>query len=176
MFCYKTPYLIVSMELLLSALQNNLSSQDYLILLEVMPKVIVSAFVGGIIGLSRERKGKPAGMKTHILLCVGACIFTSVSLIMKAGALAPDGSRIIAQIVSGIGFLGAGTIFRDDNKVFGLTSAAFMWVVAALGVLVGIGGYVSGVILSLGCVFVMTLVNKIEVSFIQKSHPTEDKS
>jgi putative Mg2+ transporter-C (MgtC) family protein len=163
------------MNLLLTTIQSALSEKDYLILVEVMPKVVVSAIVGGIIGLSRERKGKPAGLKTHILLCVGACVFTAVSLIMKTNGLAPDGSRIIAQIVSGIGFLGAGTIFRDENKVFGLTSAAFIWVVAALGVLVGVGGYVSGIILALGCVSIMTIVHKLEIAFIQKGSSSEDK-
>jgi putative Mg2+ transporter-C (MgtC) family protein len=102
--------------------------------------------LGGAIGMERELKGKPAGLRTNILICLGATIIADVSVAL---AVAPDGSRIgdparlAAQVVTGVGFLGAGTILHSAGVVTGLTSAATIWVVAAIGIAIGAGQFVE---------------------------------
>lgn len=100
-------------------------------------RILVAVLLGGLIGLEREVRDKPAGLRTIILICVGACIFTILSQVVGG----PDwnSTRIAAQIVTGIGFLGAGAILRDRQAVFGLTTAATIWAVAAIGMTVGFG-------------------------------------
>jgi putative Mg2+ transporter-C (MgtC) family protein len=98
-----------------------------------------------VIGVEREIKGKPAGLRTNILICVGAALITdvSVNIGIVGGARIGDPARLAAQIVSGVGFLGAGTIMQSRGYVTGLTSAATIWVVAALGITVGAGFYLE---------------------------------
>ena len=100
-------------------------------------RVGVAVVLGGMIGLEREMRDKPAGFRTIILICVGACLFTIVSEL--AGLRDGETTRISAQIVSGIGFLGAGAILRDRASVIGLTTAATIWAVAAVGMAAGYG-------------------------------------
>lgn len=99
-------------------------------------KLLLAAFLGGIIGLERELRGKPAGLRTNILIAMGAALFTTISLQMAVNS---DPTRIAAQVVTGIGFLGAGVILREHGAVVGLTIAATIFVVAAIGVAVGAG-------------------------------------
>lgn len=98
-------------------------------------KIIVAMFIGLIIGVEREYRSKPAGLRTLMLVSVGSCIFTMLSV--KIGISNPD--RLAANIITGIGFLGAGAIFKDDNRINGLTTATTIWVCAALGMSVGAG-------------------------------------
>src|SRR5205085_1711233 len=116
--------------------------------LDLLLKLALAVVLGGVIGLEREIAGKPAGLRTNILICVGAALLTDVSVQITMGIYpgAPrlgDPSRIAAQIVSGIGFIGAGTIMQARGTVTGLTSAATIWVVAAIGVTIGAGFYVE---------------------------------
>jgi putative Mg2+ transporter-C (MgtC) family protein len=99
--------------------------------------------LGGAIGLEREISGKPAGLRTNILICLGSALLTDVSLRIGIvdGTRVGDPARLAAQIVSGVGFLGAGTIMQAKGKITGLTSAATIWVVAAIGIAVGAGMY-----------------------------------
>ena len=105
--------------------------------------------LGGAIGLERELSGKSAGLRTNILICIGAALFTQLSVDIARVGLTPDGrpfgdtTRITAQIVSGIGFLGAGAILHGGGAVVGLTTAATIWVVGAIGAAVGAGAYVE---------------------------------
>lgn len=102
--------------------------------------------LGGAIGIEREIKGKPAGLRTNILICVGAVLLTDVSVnigLIDGTGRVGDPARLAAQIVSGIGFLGAGTIMQARGTVTGLTSAATIWVVAALGIAIGAGFYME---------------------------------
>ena len=105
--------------------------------------------LGGAIGLERELAGKPAGLRTNILICVGAALFMQLSIDVAEIGFSSDGhpygdtTRIAAQIVSGIGFLGAGAILHSEGAVVGLTTAATVWVVAAIGAAVGAGAYVD---------------------------------
>jgi putative Mg2+ transporter-C (MgtC) family protein len=114
--------------------------------LELLLKLGLATVLGGVIGLERELSGKPAGLRTNILICIGATLFTVVSIHMlplgEGGLVA---SRIPAQIVSGVGFIGAGAILHARGSVTGLTSAATIWVVAAIGMALGSGAYVEAV-------------------------------
>ena len=111
--------------------------------LDLLGKLMLATVLGGVIGWERESSGKPAGLRTNILICVGAALLTdlSISFGSVSGPQGPvwDPSRIAAQIVSGIGFLGAGTIMQAKGTVTGLTTAATLWVVAAIGMTVGAG-------------------------------------
>jgi len=119
--------------------------------LGVLGKLLLATVLGGAIGLEREFAGKSAGLRTNILICVGAALFTQLSTDIARMGFAPDGrpygdpGRIAAQIVSGIGFLGAGAILHGGGAVIGLTTAATIWLVAAVGVAVGAGAYVDAV-------------------------------
>ena len=99
-------------------------------------KIILSIGSGFAIGIERESMGKPAGIKTHTLICMGSCLFTHFSLMATEG----DPTRIAAQVVSGIGFIGAGTILQSKQRIEGLTSAALVFVNASIGMLIG-GSY-----------------------------------
>ena len=102
-------------------------------------RLLIATGLGAAIGLQRELSGKPAGLRTNLLICLGAALITHVSLAITARLGVGDPARIAAQIVAGIGFLGAGTILRSQYAVHGLTSAATIWVVAAVGLTVGAG-------------------------------------
>jgi putative Mg2+ transporter-C (MgtC) family protein len=106
----------------------------------------MAVVLGGAVGLEREIAGKPAGLRTNILICVGAALLTDISVEIvrgPGGTRLGDPARLAAQIVSGIGFIGAGTIMQARGTVMGLTSAATIWVVAAIGIAVGAGKYVE---------------------------------
>jgi putative Mg2+ transporter-C (MgtC) family protein len=105
--------------------------------LEHVVRILVAVVLGGLIGFERELQDKPAGFRTIILICVGACVFTILSEVLGGPEL--QGTRIAAQVVTGIGFLGAGAILRDRQAVFGLTTAATIWAVAAIGMAAGFG-------------------------------------
>jgi len=115
----------------------------------VLAKLLLATVLGGAIGLEREMAGKPAGLRTNILICVGAALFTQLSVDLAQVGYAQDGrpfgdtTRIAAQIVSGIGFLGAGAILHGEGAVVGLTTAATVWVVAAIGTAVGAGAFID---------------------------------
>jgi putative Mg2+ transporter-C (MgtC) family protein len=103
-------------------------------------RLVVSLLVGGIVGLEREFKGKPAGIRTNILMCVGSCLFMIISIeIARTAGRVADPGRIAAQVVTGVGFLCAGTIMRSRFTVSGLTTAATLWVLSALGLAIGAG-------------------------------------
>ena len=109
-------------------------------------RLAVSVVLGGLIGFEREAEGKPAGMRTHMLVCLGATLFMLISIESPdffPGAKTVDPGRIAAQVVTGVGFLGAGTILRAGGTVRGLTTAASIWAVAAIGLAVGVGYYVT---------------------------------
>jgi putative Mg2+ transporter-C (MgtC) family protein len=108
--------------------------------------LLLAAALGGVIGWQRERAHKPAGLRTHILITVGAALFTLVSIYGFPGA---DVSRVAAGVVTGIGFLGAGAIMQRNQTVEGLTTAASIWSAAAIGLAVGAGLYYIAVIATL---------------------------
>lgn len=116
----------------------------------VIFKIILSTILGLIIGYEREYSGKAVGTRTISLICLGSTLFCLMSPDIFHG----DNSRIIAQIVSGIGFLGAGIIFKNGDEVHGLTTAATIWATAAIGALVGTGMFFEAII---GSLFILTI-------------------
>jgi putative Mg2+ transporter-C (MgtC) family protein len=114
-------------------------SQD----LELLGRLLLAAVLGGAIGAERELNDQPAGLRTHMLLTIGACLFTLISA--YGFGRGTDPSRIAAQIVTGIGFLGGGAIVRYGLTVKGVTTAASIWATASVGVAIGAGSYVLGV-------------------------------
>jgi len=118
---------------------------------EIIARVALAALLGGIIGLEREYRGYPAGVRTMALVCMGSAIFADMS--RRYGG----DDRIAAQIVSGIGFLGAGLIFREGYSVKGVTTAATIWTVAAIGVALGIEAYIVATAGSLLAVVLLEL-------------------
>ncbi len=112
-------------------------------------RLLIAALLGGIIGYERERAQKPAGFRTLLLVCLGSTLFTIMSVHGFSGFGMPtDPARIASNIVAGIGFLGAGTILRGEGAVVGLTTAATIWVLAAIGMAVGTGYYLIAVVTS----------------------------
>lgn len=120
--------------------------------LELLVQLLLAVLLGGAIGIERELKGKPAGLRTNILICMGAVLFTSLSVQVSQGR--GDPGRIAAQILTGVGFIGAGTILHTRGAVTGLTSAATIWVVTAIGIALGSGAYTD----ALGATVLVMLV------------------
>lgn len=120
-------------------------------------QLLLSAFLGGLIGLEREKHHKQSGIRTMALISLGSCVFAIVSNSF-AGA---DPTRIIGQIVTGIGFLGAGIIFKSGMNVYGLTSSATIWCTAAIGVLVGVQMFQLAIALTLIILAINSVIKNI---------------
>lgn len=135
---------------------------------ELVLRLLLAAVLGGAIGLERELRDQPAGFRTHILVAVGACLFALVSaygyeafLELSPQEIRFDPSRIAAQIVTGIGFLGAGAIIRYGVTVRGLTTAASLWVVAAIGLAVAVGAYLAAGVASAVTLLSLWLLRRV---------------
>jgi putative Mg2+ transporter-C (MgtC) family protein len=138
---------------------------------EVLTRVIVALLLGAIVGIEREYRGHPAGVRTLAMVSVGSCIFTAAGLFLYPGHTT-DPTRIAAQVVTGVGFLGAGAIFRSDDGVKGLTTAATVWVVAAIGMATGFGLYLIAAGGALLVLIALALIRPIELRFLHRSdHP-----
>lgn len=131
----------------------------------------VAGLCGAIVGLEREKREKPAGLRTLILICVGATIFTMASTLVAppvhpgaqgVARFIADRGRIAAQVVTGIGFLGAGAIIHERRAVVGLTTAATIWAVAAIGIVVGLGYAAAGIVLSFFIFIILTFLRILE--------------
>lgn len=133
---------------------------------EIILRIVFSIILGSVIGLERELTNKSAGLRTQIMVCLGACIFTILSIygFSTAVTLYPlgDPSRVAAQIITGIGFIGAGTVMRQGFTVTGLTTAATLWIVAAVGMACGCGKLGIAVISTLFAVAVLVLIRILE--------------
>lgn len=138
---------------------------------DLLVKLSLAVLLGGIIGFERELAGKPAGLRTNILICIGAALLMDVStrIGLANGVRVGDPGRIAAQIVSGVGFLGAGTIMQSQGMVTGLTSAATIWVVAAIGMTVGAGYYIEGIGAGLLVTFVLAGLGRLE-HWVRRAH------
>lgn len=130
-------------------------------------RVLLAVALGAAVGYERESEGKAAGLRTHILVCLGACLFTIAGLVFGSA----DSGRVAAGVVTGVGFLCAGAIMRQEGVVRGLTTAAGVWAVAAIGVAVGVGLYLLAL--------ATTAVVYITLHFLQVSergHPPPNAS
>lgn len=139
---------------------------------DVLIRIILACLLGGLIGMERESVNRPAGFRTHILVCMGSTLvmLTGIFLFNSYRDLTNlDPARLGAQVISGIGFLGAGTILREGLTVKGLTTAASLWAVACIGLAIGSGFY-SGSIIATGLVFIILLFfTKLE-QYVSKKH------
>jgi len=129
--------------------------------IENLLKLLLSAFLSSLLGIEREYRHKPAGVRTHILVGMGATMFTILSYQAFPGA---DPARIASYIIAGIGFIGAGTIFKEENKIVGLTTAASLWLTSAIGMAVGVGFYdlaIFGTIIGLLTLLLKPLTDRL---------------
>lgn len=136
--------------------------------LEVVVRLVISAIIGGLIGLERELNNRPAGLRTHVLVIVGAAL---VMLVSKYGFMEnsnADPGRLAAQVISGIGFLGAGTIIMQGNIVHGLTTAASLWTSACIGLAIGAGYYIGGIASAIIVMFTLIFLRVFENSVFKK--------
>ncbi len=138
--------------------------------LDITVKLLLAALAGGLVGLEREKHGRPAGLRTNLLVAVGSCVMMIVSeaFYIKYGmfnaetTLRLDPSRVAAQIVTGIGFIGAGVILKEGASVRGLTTAASLWAVAGLGMAFGMGFFSLGGIATVLVLISLTLLKKLD--------------
>lgn len=145
-----------------------------------MLRLLLATVLAGLIGLEREVRDQPAGFRTHMLVALGACLFAVVSAYSVEAFLGAGGpgfrydpTRIAAQIVTGIGFLGAGAIIRSGMTVRGLTTAASLWVVAAIGTAIGLGGYLVGTVSAAITILALLLLRPVRsrlVRGLRKDH------
>lgn len=162
---------------------------------EIWIRLIVSVLISGLVGFDREYKNRPAGLRTHILVCLGATLVAMVQKEISHEAIMfatnnpalshvvkTDEARLVAQVISGIGFLGAGTIIVTNHSIKGLTTAASLWAVACLGISTGMGFYKISLIGTFLIMIVLTFLNKwiniptlkkIEVSYVHKQESKE---
>ena len=140
--------------------------------LELLARLVLAVVLGGLIGLEREWAGKHAGLRTNILICLGSALFTeiSVSTAFLANAaneaqgipFRADPARIAANVVTGVGFLGGGAILRGGGSITGLTTAATIWVVAAVGMAAGAGAYITSIGTTALVLFILFPLRRIE--------------
>ncbi|MBQ0004505.1 MAG: MgtC/SapB family protein [Clostridiales bacterium] len=130
---------------------------------EILIRLLISVVVGGVIGLERGKTRRPAGFRTHMLVCVGSCVVMMTNLFLYTSGLDTDPARLGAQVITGVGFLGAGSILlTTGNRVKGLTTAAGLWASACLGLAIGAGFYVAAVVGSILVFLSLTLFHQIE--------------
>lgn len=140
---------------------------------ELTIRLVLSIFLGGLIGLERETVNRPAGFRTHILVCLGSTVIMLVSLFIFnefSGQTNIDPGRIPAQVISGIGFLGAGTIIIEGADVKGLTTAASLWTVAAIGLAVGVGFYYGAILATFLILLTLVTFNRLDAAILRKRH------
>jgi len=147
---------------------------------EVLLRLFVAAALGGAIGVERELRERQAGLRTHLVVCVGAALFTLVSAygfegIVAQGRVVADPTRIAAQIVSGIGFLGAGAIIRQGLSVRGLTTAATLWLVAAIGMASGAGYWDGALITTAGALLTLGPLRIVAYRLLRGFRPALDR-
>ena len=144
--------------------------------IEIIKRLLLSAFLGGLIGVEREVNNRPAGLRTHILVTLGSTLVMLVSIDglnrIGDGIVMSDPYRLAAQVVSGIGFLGAGTIMRTGNSINGLTTAASLWVSAGIGLAIGTGYYLGGIVTGAIVLITLTSLGMFERGFLRKKYKT----
>ena len=147
------------------------------IILPFLVRAAAAAICGAIIGLERELKRKAAGFRTNILICLGSCIYMTVGLLLVRGSSGEfDPTRIAAQVVTGIGFIGAGCIIQERRRITGLTTAATIWVVAAIGIISGAGFPLLALVSAVIVVMTLAVLGVFEKRFLEPKAATNDYS
>jgi putative Mg2+ transporter-C (MgtC) family protein len=146
--------------------------------LEIGLRLVLATLLGGLVGLEREQSNRPAGFRTHILVCVGSALIMLISMYgfeeyirekSQYGYVVADPARLAAQVVSGIGFLGAGTILVHGFAIRGLTTAASLWVVAGIGLALGAGFYFGAVLCTVLVLLCLIFLNRLDSSVLKKN-------
>ena len=142
--------------------------------LEIVLRLLCAMFIGAVIGTERELTHRPAGMRTHMLVALGACVVMVTSQLLfvqyRPYGATPDPARLSAQVITGIGFLGAGTILKEGPTIKGLTTAASIWAVACLGVAMGAGYYAVGFV-GAGCMLVtLTIFERLQTLLLKNNY------
>ncbi len=155
---------------------ENLLNNYFVLDVHFLEALVISLFGGFIIGAERELTNKWAGLRTHILVCLGACVFTLLSLYgfpphanPIGGASVGDPARIAAQIVTGIGFIGGGTVLRQGLTIQGLTTAATLWICAAIGMAAGCGKFSLAVITTIFAILALVVIRIVERRFLHNN-------
>jgi len=152
-------------------MENILSYLHELNGVSAIVRLLLAAVLGGLIGLERGTRGRAAGLRTHILVCVGSAVAIMLGLYMRGIYENTDATRIAAQVISGVGFLGVGTIIVTSNKkIKGLTTAAGLWVSACVGLASGSGFYLLAIASALIILITLSLIIKIEAKMNARSH------
>ncbi|MCX7942444.1 MAG: MgtC/SapB family protein [Dictyoglomaceae bacterium] len=133
---------------------------------DIIFRLLLSILLGGLVGWEREKEEKPAGLRTHILVSLGSTLIMIVSAYGFLGKYQADPGRIAAQVITGIGFIGAGTILRTGSTIKGLTTAASIWTVSGIGLAIGIGFYLPAIFTTLLVVATLIFARKLEISVI----------
>lgn len=137
---------------------------------DLMLRLLLAAGLGAVVGIEREIRQKPAGLRTNMLIALGSALFTIISIQLAHAGGTPD--RIAAQIVTGIGFLGGGAILRSGTSVHGMTTAATIWVNAAVGMAAGAGEYAMAVVTTIVTLIILAVLPPIEAYFERRAHVT----
>ena len=142
----------------------------------MLMRICVAVVIGAVIGIDREIKNRPAGMRTHVLVCVGAALVSLIechavadTVALGSAAVGVSLGRITTSVVSGVGFLGAGTIFMSDRKISGLTTAASLWCTACIGLAVGSGAIVLVILRLMQRIVHVNTLKRLEVQFIHRA-------
>ncbi|MCC6450927.1 MAG: MgtC/SapB family protein [Candidatus Aureabacteria bacterium] len=138
--------------------------------LDIVVRMLASALFGGVVGFERERHNQPAGLRTHVILSIGSCLAmcVSINLAMQFRSLVPNGdpARLAAQVLSGIGFLGAGAILRYGTNVRGLTTAASLWTIAVVGLAAGAGHFIPALVATALLFAVLQVLDRLEKRYM----------
>jgi putative Mg2+ transporter-C (MgtC) family protein len=141
---------------------------------EFIIRLLAASIAGGALGIERESSNKSAGLRTNMIVSVGAAIYVMISAVLLEGSTTGDPSRVMGQIVTGIGFLGAGVILHQGSSVKGLTTAATIWCSAALGCLAGFGMYWELAASTVLIIIINTVLRKADFWFVKKNKEKED--
>lgn len=147
--------------------------------LQIIARLVLTVFLSGLIGLERQLHRRTAGLRTHILVSLGSCLIMLTSLYVfdiYKGIANPDPARIAAGVITGIGFLGAGTIIRDNEGVRGLTTAASLWVVAGIGLAIGCGFKKAAIYTTVIALIVLFFLRFVERFILVKEKAETDKT
>jgi putative Mg2+ transporter-C (MgtC) family protein len=135
-------------------------------LMTIILRLAVSIVIGGLVGLERELEHKPAGLRTIILVCLGSTIFILIGF--ELGLVSSELGRIVAGVVTGVGFLGAGAIIRARGEVYGLTTAATIWLASGLGLAIGAGYYALAITASIFVLIILRILGFVEKTLSKK--------
>ena len=143
-------------------MEKIFSEQNWLYYGVPIVRLLFAAICGALIGFEREKQKKAAGLRTHALVCIGACLFSLVGLELHSAVPHSDILRLLQGLLIGVGFIAGGVIFREGSSITGLTTATGLWVLAAVGMSIGIGEYYLAVVATILTFFILNVIARLE--------------